>query len=228
MTNPQTPGATPAQWNIYTSRSAYTAEVAEIIWRAGHEVGVLIDNMPGGPQPSDLGPVVTPAEIGQSERARPTVLALMTPGHRFQIAAEATAHGLSHFPSLVDPTAAFARTATIAQGSVINAMAVVAARSTIGQFVHVNRSVSIGHDALIDDYVTFGPGCILAGFITIGRGAFIGAGAVIAPNVTIGSNTTIGAGAVVVRDVPANCVVVGNPGRVIRDADAGFDGVSVP
>ncbi|MGE0645949.1 MAG: acyltransferase [Nitrospira sp.] len=48
------------------------------------------------------------------------------------------------------------------------------------------------------------------------RGASIGSGATILANVVIGENALIGAGAVVTSDVPANAVVVGNPGRVLR------------
>lgn len=50
----------------------------------------------------------------------------------------------------------------------------------------------------------------------IKRGASIGSGATILANVVIGENALIGAGAVVTSDVPANAVVVGNPGRVLR------------
>jgi serine O-acetyltransferase len=39
--------------------------------------------------------------------------------------------------------------------------------------------------------------------------------ATIVGGVTIGNNVTIGAGAVVVKDVPDNCLVVGNPMRII-------------
>jgi len=37
--------------------------------------------------------------------------------------------------------------------------------------------------------------------------------------VTIGKNTTIGAGSVVTKDIPADCVAVGNPCRVIKKWD---------
>ena len=36
------------------------------------------------------------------------------------------------------------------------------------------------------------------------------------PGVTIGNNTIIGAGSVVTKSIPANCVAVGNPCKVIR------------
>jgi acetyltransferase-like isoleucine patch superfamily enzyme len=48
------------------------------------------------------------------------------------------------------------------------------------------------------------------------RGASIGSGATILSNVVIGENALIGAGCVVTSDVPANAIVVGNPGRVLR------------
>jgi acetyltransferase-like isoleucine patch superfamily enzyme len=48
------------------------------------------------------------------------------------------------------------------------------------------------------------------------RGASIGSGATILSNVVIGENALIGAGSVVTSDVPANAIVAGNPGRVVR------------
>ena len=48
------------------------------------------------------------------------------------------------------------------------------------------------------------------------RGASIGSGATILSNVVIGENALIGAGCVVTSDVPADAIVTGNPGRVVR------------
>ncbi len=53
--------------------------------------------------------------------------------------------------------------------------------------------------------------------ITIGDNVWFGGGAIVCPGVTIGDNSVIGAGAVVTKDIPANCVAVGNPARVIRE-----------
>lgn len=50
----------------------------------------------------------------------------------------------------------------------------------------------------------------------IGNNVSIGCNACILGDVHIGNNVTIGAGSVVVKDVPDNCVVAGNPARVIR------------
>ena len=52
--------------------------------------------------------------------------------------------------------------------------------------------------------------------VTIGDDVWIGGHAVINPGVTIGSNVVVASGAVVVKDVPSNCVVGGNPARIIK------------
>ena len=43
----------------------------------------------------------------------------------------------------------------------------------------------------------------------------VGVGASVLGNVTLGNNVKVGGGAVVVRDVPADCTVVGVPGHVV-------------
>ena len=42
---------------------------------------------------------------------------------------------------------------------------------------------------------------------------------VILPGVELGDNTIVGAGSIVTRDIPANCVAVGNPAKVICSVD---------
>ena len=52
--------------------------------------------------------------------------------------------------------------------------------------------------------------------VTIEDNVWLGGGVIILPGVTIGKNSVIGAGSVVTRSIPANCVAVGNPCKVIR------------
>ena len=50
----------------------------------------------------------------------------------------------------------------------------------------------------------------------IGKNVFIGCNALILKGVHVGDNAVIGAGSVVSKDVPANCVVAGNPAVVVK------------
>lgn len=50
----------------------------------------------------------------------------------------------------------------------------------------------------------------------LGDNVYIGAGAIVIGDITIGDNVIIGAGAVVTKSLPDNCVVVGNPAKIIK------------
>jgi acetyltransferase-like isoleucine patch superfamily enzyme len=50
----------------------------------------------------------------------------------------------------------------------------------------------------------------------IGTNCFVGANAIILPGVKVGNSCIIGAGAVVTKDVPDNCLVAGNPAKVVK------------
>jgi serine O-acetyltransferase len=50
----------------------------------------------------------------------------------------------------------------------------------------------------------------------IGSNVTVGANVVIIGDIVIGDHVVIGAGSVVVKDVPSNCVIAGNPARIIK------------
>lgn len=51
----------------------------------------------------------------------------------------------------------------------------------------------------------------------IGKKCFIGARSIILPGVTIGDHVIVGAGSVVTKDVKSNCIVAGNPAKIIKE-----------
>ena len=59
----------------------------------------------------------------------------------------------------------------------------------------------------------------------IKNGASIGTGATILANVTIGENAIVGAGSVVTKNVPANCIVGGNPAKVFRKIESAVEAI---
>ena len=87
---------------------------------------------------------------------------------------------------------------------------------TIGDYVQIGPNVVIstaGHPFDLAERVlpiaTGNP-------IVIGDNVWIGANSVILDGVTIGDRSIIGAGSIVTKDIPSDCVAVGNPCRVIK------------
>lgn len=82
----------------------------------------------------------------------------------------------------------------------------------------INSSSKIGKNCTVLPRVLLGkkhPG-IPTPCIIIGDNCYIGTGVSIMGPVTIGNNVTIGAGAVVTKDFPDNCVIAGNPAKIIK------------
>lgn len=76
------------------------------------------------------------------------------------------------------------------------------------------------HERMVQDWEEGQDICLTYALpVKIEDGAWIGGGTIILPGVTIGRNSVIGAGSVVTRSIPANCVAVGNPCRVIKLID---------
>lgn len=100
--------------------------------------------------------------------------------------------------------------------------------ATIGKSVFIDHGmgVVIGETAIIGDFALIYQGVTLGGtgkesgkrHPTLGENVVVGAGAKVLGNIMIGNSVRIGAGSVVLRDVPADCTVVGIPGRIVYRA----------
>ena len=91
-----------------------------------------------------------------------------------------------------------------------------AAKVTFGNNVFIGPDCGFHTSGHPIDFERRNQGLEYAYSITVGDNVWIGAGVHVMPGVTIGSNVVIGGGSVVVKDIPGNCVAVGNPCKVIR------------
>lgn len=80
----------------------------------------------------------------------------------------------------------------------------------------LNSKCIIGKNCIIHHGVTIGVKNAIEDVPIIGDNVNIGCGAVIIGRIKIGNNVDIGANAVVLRDVPDNCIAVGNPARILK------------
>jgi carbonic anhydrase/acetyltransferase-like protein (isoleucine patch superfamily) len=121
--------------------------------------------------------------------------------------------------SIVDPSAWVSRTARIGPGCVLYPNCFVGLNATVGRRVFCLSGCVINHDCIVEERTVMACGVTLAGSVTVESGCYLGQSCTVRQRLRIGRGSLIGMGAVVVNDIPANSVVVGNPGRVRRQRD---------
>ena len=89
--------------------------------------------------------------------------------------------------------------------------------------ISIGENVAIGSNTMIFAHINMGTNDFLKTEyprrvmpVKIKSGAWINPGCIITAGITIGENSIVSVGSVVTNDVPDNCIVAGNPARVIK------------
>ncbi|MBQ7875869.1 MAG: acyltransferase [Clostridia bacterium] len=88
-----------------------------------------------------------------------------------------------------------------------------------GEMVKIGNGVNIAWDCnILDrDYHAFESDSEVIKPVIIEDRVWIGARSIVLKGVTIGEGAVVAAGSVVTRDVPARCLVAGNPAKVVKE-----------
>ncbi|MFZ4664964.1 MAG: gamma carbonic anhydrase family protein [Prochlorotrichaceae cyanobacterium] len=91
---------------------------------------------------------------------------------------------------------------------------------TVGAYTNIQDGAVLHCDAgeplVLEDYVTIGHRAVIHS-AHVEQGCLIGIGAIVLNGVRIGQGSLIGAGAVVTKSVPPRSLVMGVPGKVVRE-----------
>jgi sugar O-acyltransferase (sialic acid O-acetyltransferase NeuD family) len=121
--------------------------------------------------------------------------------------------------TLVDPSCFVSRSATLGYGCVIYPNCFVGFHARIGDFVFCLSGCTINHDNYLEERVMLASRVTLAGEVYVETRSYLGQGATVRQKLRIGHHSLVGMGAVVVKDVPPNCVVAGNPARIMSETN---------
>lgn len=121
------------------------------------------------------------------------------------------------FPSFIARNAWLSNNVNTGKGVIIYPGVSINYESVLGDFVIINMNCAIGHNASIASYCTLAPGVNLGGSTTLEECVEVGIGACTKQSIHIDHNSIIGGQAIVIGPVPEESLVVGVPGRVIKE-----------
>lgn len=121
-------------------------------------------------------------------------------------------------PGFIHDSVIIPRDQKIGKGVYILPGSIIMPFVEIHDFVMISIGVQVAHHSILREASFLSHGVNMGAMIDFGICALAGNGSTIAIGVKrIGNYATIGAGAVIIREVEDYAVVVGNPGRMIRE-----------
>jgi acetyltransferase EpsM len=204
---------------IIVGAGSQGAIVADILLRA-REAGAaswavgFVDDTPSRIGTSILElPVLGP--VGSlAEHEHDAIVVAIGDNHQRRLVTERLVAQGQRLITAIHPFVSIASSATIGEGSMISAGALVLPRATIGRGVLLNTKSSVDHDTVVGDFAHVSAGATVGGLCRIGEETMIALGASVTSGMTVGARTIIGGGACVVRDIPDDVTAWGVPARL--------------
>jgi len=161
----------------------FAPTVAELVRHCGHEAIGMVDDFSSGPgilgdlesvrgshPPTEFGMVLA---IGYSDLDA-----------RWSAWERARAAGY-RAPPLIHPRAYVSDTASVGEGALVMAGAIVDARAALGEHVVVWPGACVNHDVVVEKNCFISPNATLCGFTHVGGHSFIGAGAALVDHAVV-------------------------------------------
>lgn len=124
---------------------------------------------------------------------------------------------IDRFATLIHPTAIIPKGfCGIGEGVLFAPLCQLSPDTTVSDNCILLPNSFLGHDSFMDRFAHVATNGVVGANVKIGKAVHIGSNATIREKITIGDYSLIGAGSVVLKDVPENSVIVGNPGKVLK------------
>ncbi len=124
------------------------------------------------------------------------------------------------FYNVIDPTSVIPKDyCKIGNGVLIAPYSQLSPDATISDNCMLLANSFVGHDSFLDHFAHLATNAVVGADVHVGKMVHIGSNATIRECVKIGDYSIVGGGAVVTKDVPENCIVVGNPARILKEKE---------
>lgn len=173
---------------IYGSRE-FADTVSELATKCGHDVAGMVDDFSSGPRV--IGTMESATRKFPPDRYGVAVaIGYSNLEGRWNAWKKAKAYGY-HAPPLVHPASFVADSASVREGAMVMAGAVVDVRADIGEMAVLWPSACINHDVKVGNNCFVSPNATVCGYSTIGDHSFLGAGAVVIDHIDLPQGTLI-------------------------------------
>jgi sugar O-acyltransferase (sialic acid O-acetyltransferase NeuD family) len=119
------------------------------------------------------------------------------------------------FITIIHPTAYVSPNATVGNGCIVCPFCAIGNHARVGKHVLLTWYSSLAHDSITDSFAVLSPYSTANGSSILEEGVFLGTHAVIHPMIRVGAWSKVASGSVVNRDVPPNCLALGNPAKAL-------------